>query len=86
MKFSDLENCPFCGYDEFYTNDYYKGTSIFYQRFDDEEATDNSQMYDGLTHIQGVRAYCGKCWSYLGNTKTDKLGIKAEKALERSKQ
>ena len=87
MKFSELKECPFCGYEEFYTNDYYRGTSSYSQRFDGEEARDNSQMYDGLLHIQGARAYCGNCWSYLGNVVKDKLGKNAEKALaERSKE
>lgn len=82
MKFSDLERCPFCGHDEFYTNDYYTGTSSYNQRFDGEEAYDNSQMYDGLTHHFGARAYCGNCWKYLGSYRSDKLGKKAEKALK----
>ena len=82
MKFSELTKCPFCEYEEFYTHDYYKGTSDFFQRFDGEEAIDNSQMYDGLLHKQGARAYCGNCLSYLGNTITDRLGIRAEKALK----
>ena len=85
MKFSELTKCPFCDHDEFYTNDYYRGRSSYYQRFDGNEAKDNSQMYEALSHVQGTRAYCGRCWSYLGNTLTDKLGKKAEKALaERS--
>lgn len=82
MKFSELEKCPFCGHDEFYTNDYFRGMSEFYQRFDGEEATDNSQMYDGLAHHQGAKAYCGNCWAYLGNCITDKLGKKAQRALD----
>ena len=87
MKFSKLQECPFCGHEEFYTYDYYKGTSTFFQRFDGEEPNDNSQMYDGLQHIQGSRAYCANCLAYLGSCATDKLGKKAEKALaERSKE
>lgn len=82
MKFSDLERCPFCGYDEFYTNDYYTGTSAYNQRFDGEEPTDNSQMYDGLTHHSGARAYCGSCWKYLGSYRNNKVGKKAEQALK----
>ena len=82
MKFSELEECPFCGHDEFYTNDYYKGTATFLQRFDSEDADDNSQMYDGLIHIQGKRAYCANCCSYIGNTMTDTLGKRAEQALK----
>lgn len=82
MKFSDLTKCPFCGYEEFYTHDYIFGTSEYFQRFDGKEATDNSQMYDFLTHQQGARAYCCNCWSYLGNIITNELGKKAEKELK----
>lgn len=83
MKFSELEKCPFCGYEEFYTNDYLTGTSAYYQRFDGEEAFDNSQMYDGFIHHQGASAYCGRCEEYLGNTKTNKLGKKAQKLIKK---
>lgn len=82
MKFSALNKCPFCGYEEFYTNDYIRGTSTFYQRFDGEEANDNGQMYDGLLHVQGARAYCANCNQYIGNTLTNKLGKVAERALK----
>ena len=82
MKFRALKKCPFCGYEEFYTNDYYRGTSTFYQRFEGGDAEDNSQMYDGLLHVQGARAYCANCCKYLGNTVTDKLGKEAERALK----
>ena len=82
MKFSELKECPFCGCNEFYTNDRYIGSSAFYQRFDGKEAKDNSQMYDGLLHVQGEKAYCGNCGYYLGNCAKDKLGARAEKALQ----
>lgn len=82
MKFSELRKCPFCGNDEFYTNDRFKGSSAYNQRFDGKEAYDNSQMYDGLDHIQGAKAYCNNCFKYLGNVITNKIGKKAENALD----
>ena len=80
MKFSELRKCPFCNNEEFYTNDHFTGSSSYNQRFDGEEADDNSQMYDGLFHHQGEKAYCNNCIEYLGNVITDKVGKKAEKA------
>ena len=83
MKLSEIEICPFCGHTEFYTNDYYTGTSRYYQRFDGEQAYDNSQMYDGLMHRSGARAYCGNCEAYIGSVIEDKLGRKAEEAMKK---
>ncbi len=81
MKFSELRKCPFCDNEEFYTNDRYTGSSAYHQRFDGKEAYDNSQMYDGLYHHQGAKAYCNNCFEYLGNIITDDVSKKAEKAL-----
>lgn len=38
MKFSELTECPFCGYDEFYTTGYVYGTIRCRSRFDGKEA------------------------------------------------
>ena len=79
IKFSELTNCPFCGWKEFFTKDYIYGPSTYYQRFDGLEA-DNTEMYECTTTEKGVRAYCGNCGKYLGNTATDKIGKAALKA------
>ena len=71
IKFSDLSKCPFCSCEEYYTQNYMHGSSSYYQRFDSSEATDNSQMYDGLTVIRGKRAYCANCYRFLGNVESD---------------
>lgn len=84
MKFSELTKCPFCGCDEFYTNDRFVGVSGYNQRFDGGEAYDNSQMYDGLTHIQGSRAYCNSCFKYLGDVIKDKVGVVAFRKLKKT--
>lgn len=80
MKFSDLTKCPFCGNDEFYTNDRYLGTSPYNQRFDGTEAY-NAEMYSQLDHVSGAKAYCNNCDEYLGNVNTDEIGKQALKQL-----
>lgn len=81
MKFSDLECCPFCGNDEFMTNDRYYGTSEYNRRFDGKIAYDNSAMYDGLIHERGNKAVCNSCFRYLGNPNTDVLGKAASRRI-----
>lgn len=62
----DLENppfqrCPYCGCEEFYTDEYISGRTRYYQRFDGDEA-DNGSMYEGtVTRPIGVYAYCAEC-------------------------
>ena len=81
MKLSKLECCPFCGNDEFYTNEYVFGSIRYAERFDGEEA-DNSELYDYLnTKNYSSRAYCKKCGKYLGDRETGVLSKQAEKAL-----
>lgn len=67
MKFKELDCCPFCGHDEYYTKQYVYGTLICHERFDGQEA-ENGEMYDSLNcrNFSG-RAYCSKCDRYLGN-------------------
>jgi len=78
MKFSDLTECPFCGYDEFYTNAYVYGNTRYAESFDGHEV-DNESLYEGLISkpVSG-RAYCQNCRRYLGNKIADKVGQKAE--------
>lgn len=85
MKFSELEECPFCGYDEFYTNEYVFGSIRYAERFDGKESH-NEELYDYLnTKNYNGRAYCRKCEKHLGNRETNVLSKKAQKALaERS--
>ncbi len=57
-----VDKCPFCGNDkEFYTKDYIFGSSWFIYNFNDEIESDNSSMYDNLSHKPGKFAYCCKC-------------------------
>lgn len=72
-KFEQLTCCPFCGNEEFYTTNWMQGSCDFNQRFDGEEPSDNSQMYDGLTVYSGKRAYCNACFKYLGNIESGTL-------------
>lgn len=67
MKFSELDCCPFCGHDEYYTKQYVYGSLRCNERFDGQEA-ENGEMYESLNcgNFSG-RAYCSNCDRYLGN-------------------
>ena len=82
MTFEDLKQCPYCQCEEFFTKDYMHGSSWYYQRFDGNEANDNSQMYDGLITEYGARCYCANCGKYLGNRFSNKLSANVKKVLE----
>lgn len=62
----DLENppfqeCPYCGCNEFYVNEYISGPARFHYRFDGSEA-DNGELYEATTTKEtGVYAYCAEC-------------------------
>ena len=80
-RFSDLTECPFCGGTQFYTKGRITGKSIYFERFDGEEA-DNGEMYESTDFITEGKAYCESCHSYLGNRRTNTMGKEAEKALK----
>lgn len=83
MKLSDLEQCPFCGSDEYFTTEYVYGTLYYNERFDGEE-THNGELYDGLNSKNySGRAYCCNCKKYLGNKKTNTVSTQVEKALRK---
>lgn len=82
MKFSELQCCPFCGGEQFYTKNYMHGSNVFRQRFDGEEATNNEDMYEGLMINEGKRAYCDNCGKLIGNIHIDRVGKLAEEALK----
>ena len=86
MKLSELSCCPFCGCEQFYTHDYMYGSTVFKQRFDGGEPEHNEDMYEGLMVNYGAKAYCEECDKYIGNTKTDKVGVAALKAFKRGEQ
>ena len=81
-KFEDLTSCPFCGNDEFYTLNWMQGSCAYNSKFDGEEASDNSCMYDGLIVTEGKRAYCNNCEEYLGNRETGALSAGVIKRLK----
>lgn len=62
----DLENppfqrCPYCGCEEFYTDESISGRTRYYRRYDGDEA-DNGSMYEGATTRPiGIYAYCAEC-------------------------
>lgn len=57
----NITKCPYCGCEEYYTKIRITGETIYRYRFDGN-ATDNGEMYDGLTDtIIGKFAYCSDC-------------------------
>lgn len=78
-KFSDLSCCPFCGCETFYINHHTEG--IIHHTFNPKENKVNDEYINLSTHYN-VRVYCEKCDNYLGNIKTDKIGITALTALK----
>lgn len=83
MKFSDLTECPFCGHDEFYTNEYVYGTIHYAERFDGEEA-ENAELYDGLnSKTYSDKIYCRNCNKYLGNRESGKLSEQVKRLLKK---
>ena len=86
MVFSELEHCPFCGHDEFYTKAYYYGNVSYRQRYDGREA-ENTEMHDGLRRRDYTgRCYCVKCNRYLGNIQTDIISNVAANAAQRAQE
>ncbi len=84
MKFSELQECPFCGYDEYYSKEYVFGNVFYGERFDGEEAH-NEQMYDGLRSKPfNGKCYCRNCCKYLGNKVDDTISKTAQKELNKS--
>ena len=84
MKFSELQECPFCGHDEYYSKEYVYGNIFYGERFDGEE-THNESLYDSLsTKRFNGRCYCRSCEKYLGNKLTDIVSKMAQKALKES--
>lgn len=78
IKLSDLDCCPFCGSEEYYKKCNISGRVNVGYRFDGGEAW-NGEMYDYTTITPtSERVYCRECYSYLGNSATNKLGKRAE--------
>lgn len=56
MKFSDLKECPFCGFDDYYYTKEYTCRTVYYvEQFDGEE-TYNKDMF------ANPKNYSGKCY------------------------
>ena len=65
-KISELEKCPHCGHDEFYTKQRVSGTMRYSQRYDGGES-ENGDCYDALNYKQlGNYAYCVLCDKKVG--------------------
>lgn len=55
--------CPYCGNEEFYIKQSYKGTCEYNMRFDmDNRDVENGEMYDSAGYKTiGKYAYCNNC-------------------------
>lgn len=83
MLFSELERCPFCGHNEYYTTEYVYGVIRYAERYDGEEAN-NAELYEGLnTKNYNGRIYCRYCNKYLGNRITNTTSKQVQKALSK---
>lgn len=84
MKFTDLECCPFCGYDEYYERQTIVGGHINYGYcFDEKVEADNSDMYDQVMVKYNGRRYCRDCGRYLGDANKNTVGVRAERAYKK---
>ena len=81
LKLSDLNECPYCGHDEFMAVGKPSGQVIYRQKFNGTASQHNTRMYDKLK-IEYTRTYCAKCGKYLGNQKTDECTIRVKEALK----
>lgn len=59
--------CPYCGNEEFYIKQSYKGNCYYNMRFDMNNINvDNSTMFDDVSYKnQGQYAYCNNCFKRL---------------------
>lgn len=63
-----MDECPFCGHDQFYTKDYQYG-SVEWSHCFDGECADNSESLDSLNVRCGKIAYCRSCDKKIGKMK-----------------
>lgn len=86
MKFSELKECPFCGYDEYYNKSCVAGVVCYNFRFDGKEA-DNKSMYESLTTVRDTgKCYCRRCNKYLGNIYDNTVSREARLAELKGKE
>lgn len=60
----DVDECPYCGHDEFYCYQTVKGKIAVREKFDLESKEDatNTEMWDGIGFGKKFKtAYCGNC-------------------------
>lgn len=64
--------CPFCGNKEYYIKQRMSGTCEYNKRFDGAEASDNSEMHEGLRYTTISKyAYCNNCFKRLFKLDTE---------------
>lgn len=61
MNEPNIQECPYCGHDEYYIKMQYSGKGICRCRFDGKP-TENGDLYDCLTDtVIGKFAHCSNC-------------------------
>lgn len=58
---NDIKECPYCGSEEYYIKQSYKGTCCYHLRFDGKEA-DNGDMWENSSFKDSSSyAWCSGC-------------------------
>jgi hypothetical protein len=56
-----VKECPYCGSEEYYIKQSFKGTGNYYIRFDGKE-TENGEFYDNAQYKNKSKyAWCAEC-------------------------
>ncbi|WP_025154741.1 hypothetical protein [Morganella morganii] len=61
----NIQQCPYCGYEEFYVRATVSGSISVFYRFDGEDG-DNTHMWDYVKTKEKKTAYCGNCQKRIG--------------------
>ncbi len=68
IHYSPDMTCPYCGNDEFFIKQSYKGTCEYNMRFDLDYNVENGEMYENASFKTTSKyAYCNNCRKRLFN-------------------
>lgn len=68
-----MQKCPYCGSEEYYIKQRYKGTCHYYMRFDGQ-VTENGEMHQGASYKTTSKfAWCSECHKKLFELDADWL-------------
>lgn len=63
-----VEECPVCGFSEFYVSVSMSGKTSYFYKFNSDHAN-NSELHECLTYRMGKTAFCAKCNEKIGKLK-----------------